>query len=69
MTIIGLKEFTQNAGKIGERVQKGERFTVVKRSKPLFTIIPPQEKDNDLDTWLDAYLTANHELLVSLKDK
>jgi antitoxin (DNA-binding transcriptional repressor) of toxin-antitoxin stability system len=40
MTIIGLKELSQNAGRIAERVQNGERFTVVKRSKPVFDIVP-----------------------------
>jgi antitoxin (DNA-binding transcriptional repressor) of toxin-antitoxin stability system len=38
MTIIGLKELRQHAGEIAERAQKGERFTVVKRSKPVFMI-------------------------------
>ncbi len=42
MTIIGLKELRQHVGQIAERVQKGERFTVVKRSKPVFTISPVQ---------------------------
>lgn len=37
-TIIGLKELRQNATEIVERVQKGERFTVVKRSKPVLEI-------------------------------
>ena len=46
MTIIGLKEFSQNAGKIAERVAKGERFTVVKRSKPIFEISAPSNANN-----------------------
>lgn len=41
MTIIGLKELSQNAGKIADRVAKGETFIVVKRSKPVFNITPP----------------------------
>lgn len=40
MTIIGLKELRQNATEIAERAQKGECFTVVKRSKPMFEISP-----------------------------
>jgi antitoxin (DNA-binding transcriptional repressor) of toxin-antitoxin stability system len=47
MTIIGLKELSQNAGRIADRVAKGERFTVVKRSKAVFEIHPyiPNTKD------------------------
>lgn len=69
MTIIGLKELRQNATEIAERAQKGERFTVVKRSKPVFTIIPPQEENSELDSWLEKYIADNRALLVSLKDK
>lgn len=43
MTIIGLKELRQNATQIAERAQNGESFVVVKRSKPVFNIVPPQE--------------------------
>lgn len=68
MTIIGLKELRQNASEIAERASKGERFTVVKRSKPVFTISPPQ-KDGDLQSWLDTYMEKNKDLLISLKDK
>jgi prevent-host-death family protein len=69
MTIIGLKELRQNASQIAERAQKGERFIVVKRSKPMFTISPPQEKNIELDAWLDTYIDENRDLLISLKDK
>ncbi len=69
MTIIGLKELRQNASEIAERAQKGERFTVVKRTKPVFTIIPPQEDDSELNEWLDEYINKNRELLESLADK
>ncbi len=69
MTIIGLKELRQNASNIAERAQKGERFTVVKRSKPMFMITPPQEENTDLDSWLDNYIDENRDLLISLKDK
>ncbi len=69
MTIIGLKELRQNAGKIAERVQKGERFTVVKRSKPVFVISKPPEETDDLSEWLESYIDENEELLKSLKDR
>lgn len=68
MTIIGLKELRQNATEIAERALKGERFTVVKRSKPVFTISPPDSTDN-LNTWLEDYIEKNKDLLKSLKDK
>ncbi len=50
MTIIGLKELRQNASQIAERAQKGERFTVVKRSKPMFEIVP-MNHDKVRDLW------------------
>ena len=69
MTIIGLKELRQNATEIAERAQKGERFTVVKRSKPVFSIVPPPTNETDLDNWLENYTQENHQLLKSLSDK
>lgn len=69
MTIIGLKELRQNASQIAERALNGERFTVVKRSKPVFSIVPPQTDSSELDTWLENYIAQNRTLLVSLKDK
>lgn len=48
MTIIGLKELSQNAGKIDERVAKGKKFTVVKRSKPVFIITAPLTTDDEV---------------------
>lgn len=63
MTIIGLKELSQNAGKIADRVAKGERFTVVKRSKPVFEISAPvSDSDTELKGWtkeaIDRYRPA-----------
>ncbi|HEX4774528.1 MAG TPA: hypothetical protein VH234_03345 [Candidatus Saccharimonadales bacterium] len=69
MTIIGLKELRQNATQIGERVQKGERFTVVKQSKPFFDIVPTQSGNTELKEWLDDYIDKNRDLLEALKDK
>ena len=43
--IIGLKDLRENTDKYIERVKKGERFVVLKRSKPVFTIMPPEESD------------------------
>ncbi len=71
MTIIGLKELRQNATEIAERASKGEYFTVVKRSVPVFEISPPKSnnKNSELGSWLSDYMKKNEELLVSLKDK
>lgn len=68
MTIIGLKELRQNATQIAERAQKGERFTVVKRSKAMFSIGPPVN-DNEANDWAENYIKKNHDLLVSLSKK
>ncbi|MCA9350884.1 hypothetical protein KC874_04290 [Candidatus Saccharibacteria bacterium] len=74
MTIIGLKELSQNAGKIAERVAKGEKFTVVKRSKPVFIISAPlpakdEDKKQELTGWtkqaINKYKNALTELHTS----
>jgi antitoxin (DNA-binding transcriptional repressor) of toxin-antitoxin stability system len=70
MTIIGLKELSQNAGKIAERVAKGEQFTVVKRSKVVFEITAPSASNTttkqDINDWsqqaINKYQVALKEL-------
>lgn len=70
MNIIGLKELSQNAGKIADRVAKGEQFTVVKRSKPVFIISAPKksrtESKQELSDWtkeaISSYKNALEEL-------
>lgn len=70
MTIIGIKELRQNATQIAERAQKGESFTVVKRSKPVFNIVPPSAESQDgAEKWVNQYIKENKELLESLADK
>ena len=41
--IIGFKELRENAGKYISAVEKGKTFTVVRRSKPIFKMIPVDE--------------------------
>jgi prevent-host-death family protein len=41
--IIGLKELRENTGKYIAQVSKGKSFTVVKRSKPVFKVVPVDE--------------------------
>jgi prevent-host-death family protein len=72
MTIIGLKELSQNAGKIAERVAKGERFTVVKRSKPVFEIISPSStmtNEKELSDWTKDAIDRYKPALRSLNNK
>ena len=42
-SIIGFKELRENAGKYISAVEKGKTFTVVRRSKPIFKMIPVDE--------------------------
>ena len=38
--LIGLKEFRNKVNEITERVNRGESFVVLKKSKPVFKITP-----------------------------
>jgi antitoxin (DNA-binding transcriptional repressor) of toxin-antitoxin stability system len=42
--IIGIKQLHVDLKSISQRVQNGEEFVVVKNSKPVFRIIPLEEK-------------------------
>lgn len=44
--IIGLKDLRLNTSKYINRLDRGETFTVVRRSRPIFNMIPYDE-DND----------------------
>lgn len=71
MTIIGLKELRQNATEIAERASKGERFTVVKRSKPMFSIVPTQPISDIEDTikWTENLLSKHKKAFDELAKK
>lgn len=70
MTIIGLKELSQNAGKIAERVANGEQFTVVKRTKPVFVISAPDTRtDTELAGWTKEAIEKYRPALESLSKK
>lgn len=43
--IIGLKEFRLNADKYISRIEKGESFTVLKRSNPVFKLTPVDDEE------------------------
>lgn len=44
-SVIGLKELRENVGNYISRARKGESFLVVRRSKPVFRISPPESED------------------------
>lgn len=69
MTIIGLKELRQNATEIAERASKGERFTVVKRSKPVFEISPPSTSNQKLGDWTKQAIERYRPALEALNKK
>jgi prevent-host-death family protein len=69
MTIIGLKELREHTTEIAERVSRGESFTVVKRSKPIFNLTPATGPSQELDSWLHQYIAKNRPLLDALADK
>lgn len=52
-TIIGLKQLRENVNKYVSEVNKGKSFTVVKKSRPVFRIVPPDEDDSMWETVVD----------------
>ena len=44
--IVGLKELRNNINEYISRVERGDSFTVVRRSRPVFRISPPDEDEN-----------------------
>ncbi len=52
-SIIGLKELRENADAFISQVEKGRSFIVVRRSRPVFKIAPPDESDELWETVID----------------
>lgn len=52
-TIIGLKQLRENVEKYVAEVNKGKSFTVVKKSRPVFRIVPLDEDDSMWETVID----------------
>lgn len=48
--IIGLKEFRENVDEYAKKINKGKSFIVVKRSRPIFKIVP-MHYESDEGTW------------------
>ena len=51
--IIGLKELRENTGAFISQVERGKSFIVVRRSKPVFKIAPPDDADELWETVVD----------------
>ena len=51
--LIGLKQLRQSAGAYIERVRRGQRFVVLRRSKPVFKIIPVDAPDSGWEDVVD----------------
>ena len=51
--IVGVKELRENLDHYIDKVNKGASFTVVRRSKPVFTIVPLDDEDG-WETVFDA---------------
>ena len=51
--LIGLKELRENVDTYISEVQKGKSFIVVRRSKPIFRIAPPDDADELWETVVD----------------
>jgi prevent-host-death family protein len=71
-TIIGLKELRENTEAVAERVSKGETFVVVKRSKPIFRLLPLGDSapiNDDLRAWTTAAINRYRPALEALSDK
>ncbi len=43
--IVGLKELRVNIQKYASLIEKGESFVVVRKSRPIFKIVPPESED------------------------
>lgn len=74
--IINLKELRQNMSDYISRVNKGESFTVLKRSKPAFKLSPIDTTDNDKEsawetiidfTEIDEEGVSGREILKKIK--
>jgi len=51
--IVGLKKLRENMQKYALRIEKGESFIVVKKSKPLFKISSVEEDEGLWETVID----------------
>ncbi|MEK7560372.1 MAG: hypothetical protein AAB539_00235 [Patescibacteria group bacterium] len=52
-TPIGLKELRKNVAAYAVRAQNGESFTIMRRSQPIFRLLPPDDADELWETVVD----------------
>lgn len=52
-TIVGLKELRENMQKYASRVKRGESFTIIKKTRPLFKISSLDEDEGLWETIVD----------------
>ena len=52
-TIIGLKDLRENLPAYEAKVKRGATFLVVKKSKPIFRITPPDDNENIWEEVID----------------
>jgi prevent-host-death family protein len=51
--IVGLKELRNNIDSYISKIEKGESFTIVRRSKPVFKISPVSGENEEWETVID----------------
>lgn len=51
--IVGLKELRENIQTYIAQIEQGKSFTVVRRSRPIFTISPPDQETGQWEPVID----------------
>ena len=57
MNLIGFKELRENSEKYIKRVGRGETFTILRRTKPIFKIVP---MDHDEESGWETIADFTH---------
>lgn len=52
-TIIGLRELRENTEKYIRQVNRGESITVIRRSTPIFRLVPVDDEETGWETVID----------------
>lgn len=51
LNLIGIRELRENTAEYVKKIKKGQSFIVLKRSKPLFKIVPLDKKEKEDAKW------------------
>ena len=54
-TTITLKQFRTDMPAVIDAVSRGKTFTVIKRSRPVFEITPPEDEERSIDFTQNGY--------------